>query len=332
MRLAYPLFLLLLLLIPALLYLRHHHRRKPKITYSDTHLLRNLPQGWAVRFRFILPLCYALALFSLIIALCRPQRGLSESRVNTSALDIVLTVDVSTSMRAEDFATLTQQHLNRLDAAKEVIRRFILDRPDDRIGLIAFAALPYTVAPLTLDHAWLVGRLEDLQTGMLEDGTAIGDALASAINRLRDSEAKSKIVILLTDGMNNTGKLSPINAAEAAHALGIRVYTIGAGATGLVRYPVPSAFGGTQYVRQQSDIDETTLTRIAETTGGLYFRARDLGELEKVYEEIDRLEKTEITMHQFTRYEERFLPFLLAALLLLLAEKFLSSTRLGRLP
>ncbi|MDD4736102.1 MAG: VWA domain-containing protein [Kiritimatiellae bacterium] len=332
MRLAYPLFLLFLLLIPALLYLRHHHRRKPKITYSDATLLQALPQSWAVRFRFILPLCYALGLVCLVIALCRPQRGLSESRVNTSALDIVLTVDVSTSMRAEDFATLTQQHLNRLDAAKEVIRRFILDRPDDRIGLIAFAALPYTVAPLTLDHAWLVGRLEDLQTGMLEDGTAIGDALASAINRLRDSEAKSKIVILLTDGMNNTGKLSPENAAEAARALGIRVYTVGAGATGIVRYPVPSAFGGTQYIQQQSDIDEATLTQIAKTTGGLYFRARDLGELKKVYEEIDRLEKTEITMQQFTRYEERFIPFLLAALLLLLAEKCLSSTRLGRLP
>lgn len=327
MRLAYPLFLLLCLLIPALLYLRYHHSKHPKITYSHGELLKTLPVAWTVRYRFILPCCYATGLVLLIIALARPQRGLSESRVKTAAVDIVLTVDVSTSMRAEDFATPTQRHLNRLDASKEVIKQFIMDRPDDRIGLIAFSALPYTVSPLTLDHAWLIGRLEDLRTGMLEDGTAIGDALASAVNRLRNSEAKSKVIILLTDGMNNVGKLSPDNAAEAAKALGIKVYTVGAGGGAQ-----PSGFGMLQYAFQQAEIDEATLTKIAQITGGLYFRAKDLDELEKVYDEIDHMEKTEINMEQFTRYEERFAPVLITALLLLLLEKFLSNTRLGRLP
>ena len=326
MRLAYPFFLLLLLLIPALLYLRYHHGRRPKITYSDGTLLKSLPVPWTVRFSFILPCCYALGLALLILALCRPQRGLSESRVKTSAVDIVLTVDVSTSMRAEDFATMTQRHLNRLDAAKEVIRQFILDRPNDRIGLITFSALPYTVSPLTLDHAWLVSRLEDLRTGMLEDGTAIGDAIASAVNRLRNSEAKSKITVLLTDGMHNVGKLTPDNAAEAARALGIKVYTVGAGGE------QTAAFGLLQFAGQQAEIDEATLTKIAQTTGGRYYRARDMEELQKVYDEIDQMEKTEINMEQFTRYEERFAPFLIAALLLLLLEKTLASTRLGRLP
>ncbi|NCD33884.1 MAG: VWA domain-containing protein [Spartobacteria bacterium] len=332
MRFAYPWMLLLTLLIPGLIWLRYSLRRRPKVTFSDGESLKKLPTSWVIQLRGLLPAAYAAGLILLVIALARPQRGMDESRVKTEALDIVLTVDVSTSMRAIDFATATQRELNRLDAAKDVMTQFIMDRPDDRIGMVAFAAMPYTVSPLTLDHSWLVNRMDGLKTGMIEDGTAIGDALASSINRLRESEAKSKVIVLLTDGMNNAGKLSPENAAQAAKALGIKVYTVGAGASGMVKYPVQDPWGRTQYVRQPSEIDEKTLVNIAKTTDGLYFRATDLKELKKVYEEIDKLEKTEIEVQQYTRYEELFVPVLLAALVLLLLEKLLSETRFRRLP
>jgi Ca-activated chloride channel family protein len=331
MNLAYPLILLLIFLVPGLVLLRYHRRRRPWITYSNSAILKRLPVSWAVRASVMLPVLYALGLCCLVIAAARPRKGVAESRVRTEAVDIVLTVDVSTSMRAEDFATVTQQHLNRLDAAKKVMREFILARTSDRIGMVAFAALPYTVSPLTLDHGWLVQRMEDLKTGMLEDGTAIGDAIASSVNRLRESEAKSKVIILLTDGENNAGQLTPNNAAHAAKALGIKIYTVGAGSTGMVRIPVQDVWGGTQYVRQQSNIDEKSLIEIANITDGTYFRAENLKELEKVYDEIDQLEKTEIEVEQYTRYEERFMPFLIIGLLLLFAEKLLSLTRLGRL-
>ena len=332
MNLAYPWLLLLLLLIPALLYLRYHRRNRPSITYSNTRLFNGLPESWTVRFRWMLPALYALGLFLLVIAIARPQRGLDESRVKTEAVDIVLTVDVSTSMRAMDFATLADPNRNRLDAAKSVMETFVKERTEDRIGLVAFAALPYTVSPLTLDHAWLIQRMTEIKTGMLEDGTAIGDAVASAVNRLRDSEAKSKVIVLLTDGENNAGRISPENAAQAAKALGIRIYTVGAGKNGMVKFPVQGPFGGTQYIRQPSKIDEPTLIQMAKTTDGLYFRAEDMGELENIYAEIDKLEKTEIEIQQYTRFEERFAPFLIAALLLLGLEKVLALTRFGRLP
>ncbi len=270
MSLRYPLFLLLLLLVPLLGYLRYARRRQPSVLFSHHTVFRHLPVTWAVRGRFVLPVLYILGLSFLIIAMTRPQRGLKESIVRTEAVDIVLLLDVSTSMRAEDFSTATK-HINRLDAAKTVIERFIESREADRIGMIAFSAMPYTTAPLTLDHGWLLQRMQSIKTGMLEDGTAIGDALASAINRLRDSEAKSKVVILLTDGVNNAGSLSPENAAQAAKALDIKVYTVGAGSYGPVRMPVQGPFGRTRYVRQRADIDEETLKHISDTTGALYF-------------------------------------------------------------
>jgi Ca-activated chloride channel family protein len=332
MRLAYPLLLLLWLAVPLLVFIRYWPRRRPALTFSDSRLLAGLPTSWAMHARRLLPVLYGIGLALLVLAIARPQKGLQESRVRTEAVDIVLLVDVSTSMRAEDLGSGVNRNMNRLDAAKEVIRTFVEERPEDRIGMVAFAALPYTVSPLTLDHGWLIKRMEDLRTGMLEDGTAIGDALASAINRLRDSEAKSKLVILLTDGVNNMGSLSPDNAAQAAKALDIKVYTVGAGAPGLVRFPVQDPFGGTRYVRQRSEIDEATLKTIADTTGGLYFRATNLRELEKIYQQIDEMEKTEIEVEKFTRYEERFMPVLMAALLLLGLERVLALTRLGRLP
>ena len=331
MTLRYPLILLLILLVPALVYLRYSRRRKLSLRFSDGGAVAQLPVSWAVALQPFLPIAYTLGLILLIIAMARPQKGLAESRVNTKTVDMVLLVDVSTSMRAEDFTTATRT-LNRLDAAKTVIERFINDRPNDRIGMVAFSAMPYTVSPLTLDHGWLIQQMQRLETGMIEDGTAIGDAIASAVNRLRDSVAKSKVVILLTDGMNNRGALSPENAAQAARALTIKVYTVGAGSTGIVRIPVIDPFGGRQYVRQPSEIDEGTLKRLANITGAMYFRATDLKGLEEVYRQIDTMEKTEVNIDQYTYFEERFMPWLLMGLLWLGLEKVLWLTRLGRLP
>ena len=311
--------------------MRYSRRRKLPLRFSDGSAVAQLPLSWAVAFQPLLPVLYALGLVLLVIAMARPQKGLAESRVNTEAVDIVLLVDVSTSMRAEDFTKATRP-LNRLDAAKTAIERFINDRPNDRIGMVAFSAMPYTVSPLTLDHGWLIQQMQRLETGMIEDGTAIGDAIASAVNRLRDSVAKSKVVILLTDGINNRGALSPENAAQAAKALHIKVYTVGAGSTGIVRIPVVDPFGGRQYIRQRSEIDEGTLKRISDITGATYFRATDLKGLEEVYRQIDNMEKTEVSIDQYTYFEERFTPWLLMGLLLLGIEKILWLTRLGRLP
>lgn len=329
MALHYPYLLLLLLFVPALLFLRYRRTRRVSIRFSDGRLLGRLPQSMAVRLQPLLPTLYALGLMALILAIARPQRGLDESVVRTEAVDIVLLADLSTSMLAEDLAG---NGVNRLDAAKKVMRQFIEKRKTDRIGMVGFAALPYSVSPLTLDHGWLIQQMERLRPGMLEDGTAIGSALASAVNRLRDSEAKTKLVILLTDGVNNTGSLSPANAAQAAKALGIKVYTVGAGTSGVVQMPVEDPIFGKRYIRQRSEIDEATLQQIADITEAKYFRATDLATLEQVYDQIDAMEKTEIDVEQYTRFEEAFAPFLGLALLLLGTEKLLSLTRLGRLP
>ena len=331
MILRYPWLLLALLLVPALIYLRYARRRRPALRFSDGVALQKLPRGLGVILQPLLPVLYGLGLILAIIALARPQTGLGESHVRTEGVDIILLVDVSPSMAAEDFSTATRS-MNRLSAAKQVIERFVEKRRSDRMGLVAFAALPFPVSPLTLDHGWLIEQMKRLEHGELGDGTGIGTALASAINRLRDSKARSKVIILLTDGMSNVGELTPENAALAAKALGIKVYTVAAGINGIVQVPVRSPFGGTQYVRQHSEIDETSLRHIAETTGALFFRATDLSSLEQIYTQIDTLEKTEIEVDQYTRYEERFGPFALAALLLLGLERVLALARLGRVP
>ena len=227
MRFANPYLLLLLLLIPLLLWWRSW-RGRTTIHFPDGSLLSRLPVTPAVRMQPLLPVLYTLGLICLIAALARPQRGLQESRINTEGVDMVLLLDLSTSMDTPDFSR-NGQRITRIESAKRVIGDFIEKRTDDRIGMVAFSALPYSVAPLTLDHSWLIQRMDGLRTGMLEDGTAIGDAIASAVNRLRDSEAKSRIVILVTDGENNRGELTPKNAAQAAAALGIKIYTIGIG-------------------------------------------------------------------------------------------------------
>lgn len=331
MILRYPWLLLLVLLIPVLIYFRYGRRRRPALRFSDGGQLARIPPSWAVLAQPLLPVLYGLGLLFAIIALARPQQGIEESSVRAEGVDIVLCADVSTSMLAEDFSE-GGRDINRLSAAIDVMERFINNRQYDRIGLIAFSALPFTMAPLSLDMNWLLDQVKRLEAGMLPDGTAIGSGLASAVNRLRDSDAKSKVVILLTDGVNNRGEITPLNAARAAEALGIRVYTVGAGSDGIVRMPVRDPFGGTQYIRQQSEIDEATLMEMAKITGGKYFRARDFAELRRVYDEIDQLEKTEINIDQYRYFEERFMPFLWCAVALLGVEKMLSLTRLGRLP
>ena len=321
----HPLFLLLLLLVPALVWLRYARRRQAPLTFSDGAALLGLPRSPWLALRKLPPALFAAGLVFLVAAAARPQKGMSESRVETEGVDIVLVVDTSTSMRADDFSTATKR-MDRLDAAKSVLAQFIQARPDDRLGIVAFAAMPYTIAPLTTDHAWLMLQMDRLQTGMLEDATAIGDAIASGVNRLRDSKAKSKIVILLTDGIHNAGRLTPPDAAQAAAALGIKVYTVGA------RPAQPRPTGSVGFVQGGNEIDEATLKKIAEITKAKYFRATDLKSLEETYKAIDQMEKTKIELDQFTRYEEKFAPFLVLGLLCLAIETLLGFTRLGRLP
>jgi Ca-activated chloride channel family protein len=317
-RLAEPLFLLLLLIVPALLFLQN--RRRNTILFSRVTLLETLPQSWAQRMQPLLPILYTLALIMLIVALARPQRGLDESKVRTEAVDMILLLDLSESMDTQDF-TRANQRISRLDATKDVLNRFLENRPNDRIGIVGFASLPYAVAPLTLDHSWLIERMKSLHTRMLDGRrTAIGDGIASAINRLRESEAKSKVIILLTDGANNAGTLSPENAATAAAALDIKIYTIGAAG---VR---------TGFFANRNEIDEETLMQLAQTTNGRFYRARNLASLEAIYDEIDQLEKTEIEVERYTRYQELAGNWMVAGILLLTIEQLLSTSRLGRLP
>jgi len=321
----HPIVLLLLLAVPALVWLRYARRRQAPLAFSDGAALLGLPRSPWLALRRLPPALFAAGLVCLIAAAARPQKGMSESRVETEGVDIVLVVDTSTSMRADDFSTATKR-MDRLDAAKSVLAQFIQARPDDRLGIVAFAAMPYTIAPLTTDHAWLMLQMDRLQTGMLEDATAIGDAIASGVNRLRDSKAKSKIVILLTDGIHNAGRLPPPDAAQAAAALGIKVYTVGAGSD------QPRATGIFGFVQGGNEIDEATLKKIAEITKAKYFRATDLKSLEETYRAIDEMEKTKIELDQYTRYEEKFAPFLVLGLLCLALETLLGFTRLGRLP
>lgn len=321
----HPLFLLLLLLVPMLAWLRHARRRQAPLTFSDGEALLGLPRSPWLALRWLPPALFAAGLVLLVLAAARPQTGMSESRVETEGVDIVLVVDTSTSMRADDFSTAIRR-MDRLEAAKSVIVKFIQARPDDRIGIVAFAAMPYTIAPLTTDHAWLMLQMDRLQTGMLEDATAIGDAIASGVNRLRDSAAKSKIVILLTDGIHNAGRLTPQDAAQAAAALGIKVYTVGAASD------QPRGTGIFGFMQAAGEIDEATLKKIADITKAKYFRATDLQSLEETYRQIDEMEKTKIELDQYTRYEERFALLLVLGLICLALETLLGFTRLGRLP
>jgi len=270
--------------------------------------------------------------FALLIgALARPRLGRGSKDIDASGIDIVLALDVSGSMEALDFK-IDGQPVNRLNVVKKVVGEFVDQRPNDKLGMVAFAGRPYLVSPLTLDHGFLAKRLADVKLGQVEDGTAIGSAIAAAVNHLRDSTAKSRIIILLTDGMNNAGAVNPPTAAEAAKALGIKIYTIGAGIRGEAPIPVKDMFGGTHLQMMKVDIDEEMLRQIANATGGQTFRATDTDSLAKIYAAINHLETTTRKLKKFQQYDELYIWFLVPGLCLLLLELVLNQTRFRRLP
>ena len=303
----------------------------PSLRYSSGELVRDLKPTLKITLYKGMMLLRIAALIFLVTALSRPQQMLEESKIVSEGIDIVLALDTSTSMLAEDFK-LEGHRANRLDAVKNVVSEFISNRHSDRIGIVAFASRAYTVSPLTLDYGWLMQNLERVTIGMIEDGTAIGSGMSSALNRLKDTEAKEKVIILLTDGRNNAGKISPLTAAEAAEVLNIKIYTIGAGTKGLAPYPAEDFFGNRVYRQVKIEIDEKSLQKIARKTGARYFRATDTDSLRKIYEEIDELEKTPIEEKGYTEYRELFHLFLIPGLLLLIIEIILRNTLLRRIP
>jgi Ca-activated chloride channel homolog len=330
-RLADPWLLLLLGTLLLLLPRGRRAAREAAVRYPSLDVLRAVAPGGAGMRRALLGLLRAMVLGLAVVALARPQLGTAETTVHREGVDVVLAVDVSGSMLAEDF-TIDGKRSSRLDAVKDVVRQFVADRPQDRIGLVLFAGRPYTQAPLTLDHGWLLQNLARASVGMIEDGTAIGSALAAATNRLRASTAPSKFVVLLTDGQSNAGNITPETAAEAAAALGIKVYTVGAGSRGMAPFPMKDFFGNTVYRPMQVDIDEPTLEQIAKKTGARFFRATDFESLRQVYTEIDRAEKAPFEAPEFLDYREAYPWLLWPALGLLLLEIGLGETVLRKLP
>lgn len=328
---AHPELLFLLLLLPAIALLKGKFGGVASLRFPSVAAAREAggkPRGkaggWLSAIRM-------LALAALIIALARPQLGRGTTEVEASGIDILLAIDVSGSMEALDFE-LQGQRANRLEVVKEVVKEFVAERPNDRIGIVAFAGRPYLVSPLTLDHEWLVKRLDSVRVGQVEDGTAIGSAIVSASNHLKEQESKSRIVVLLTDGMNNAGAANPTTAAEAASALDIKIYTVGAGTRGQAPMPVKDQFGRTRLRMVDVDIDEETLKDVATETGGQYFRATDTDSLERVYAAINELETTKRKLKKYEDVDELFLYALLPGLLFLGAERLLGETRLRRLP
>jgi Ca-activated chloride channel homolog len=327
-----PYVLLLLLGLPVLAWLKGRRHHPPAFVYSSVQLVRGITGVRRSHAGVILMRLRWLTLVLFIVALARPRIGEGETRITASGVDIVVAVDRSSSMSAEDFE-LEGKPVDRLLIAKDVLRRFVEKRPNDRIGLIAFALNAYMASPLTLDHDFLKRNIERLEIATREeDGTAIGSALASALNRLREVESVSKIVILMTDGQNNAGKVPPLTAAEAAQALGVKVYTIGVGTRGIARVPYIDQWGQRRYAQQQVNIDEETLTEIAERTGGQYYRADRTEALVAIYEEIDRMEKTEVEVNHYERYRELFPWVVLPGVVLLILEIILGNTVWRRLP
>ena len=309
-------------------------RRGPvaAVEYSDVSLVRELARRTRSRIGGIIGLLPIVAAALMIVGLARPQRTHSRTEVTANGIDIVLGLDVSGSMQALDF-TVDNSRINRIAVVKTVVARFIEERPNDRIGLVAFASSPYLVSPLTLDHDWLLQNLERVNVGVAgEDGTAIGSAIAAAVNHLRTTAAKSKVVILLTDGVNNSGKISPLAAAEAARALGVKVYTIGVGVRGKAPIPVRDEAGKIHVIMATVDVDEKTLQAVASETGGLFYRATDTDSLQKIYEQINRYEKSAQTVQKFERVEELYRWPLFPSLGLLGLAMILQQTRFRRLP
>ncbi|HEX9916147.1 MAG TPA: VWA domain-containing protein [candidate division Zixibacteria bacterium] len=328
-RLAQPIFLILALLsIGIVVYHLILRRQRPaSIRYSDLSLTNHLKESSRSRETKILPLFRGLAVFFLVLALARPQSGLKSQEITSEGIDIMLVLDISGSMRAEDFSAQ-----NRLYAAKQVIEEFISERQTDRIGLVIFSRQSFLQCPLTLDYKILKELVEKVDFGMIEDGTAIGLAIANAVDHLQLGKGKSKITILLTDGINNSGEIDPITATRVAQAMNIKIYTVGAGKPGRALYPVEDPIFGKRYVYLPNELDEKMLQEIANITGGEYFRAKDEKGLSQIYKEISQMEKTKIKIKEYVEYNELFSNFALFGLILVLGEIFLSNTRYRRIP
>ena len=324
---ANPEFLWLLLLIPLLVVWYYFKRKKINvpIKFSTIEGFRRTKPSWRVRLIHLPFALRIIAIIFLIIAFARPQSSSSEKQIESEGIDIVITLDISGSMLAEDFKP------NRLEAAKRITEKFVDARKNDRIGLVIFSAKSFTQCPITIDHAVLKNLLKQIKSGLIEDGTAIGMGLATAVDRLKDSKAKSRVIILLTDGINNTGIISPMTAAELAKAFGIRVYTIGVGTLGKAPYPVQTPFG-IQYMNVDVEIDEALLKDIAQKTGGKYFRATNNKALETIYQEIDSMEKTKIKQTIFTTFTDEFFPFLLIGTIVFIFEIILRILVFKKIP
>ncbi len=327
-----PIFLLLLIIIiPIMIFYLKLGAWRGVVNYSMTASLGQTQATWRIRWFRVLPWLVIGAVLLIIFALARPKIGLGKSMIRKEGIDIVLALDVSSSMLAEDFKS-GGKRINRLEIVKQVTRDFISRRPNDRIGVVVFAGRPYILSPLTWDHDWIITRINEIEIGDIEDGTAIGTALTNAVKRLQESKAKSKVVILLTDGINNAGEITPEVAAEAAKDFKVTVYTIGAGSQGLVPYPQIDAWGRKQYQMVETDLDEELLQKIAAPTGGRYFRATDTQSLKTIFQRIDRMEKTETDMVKYSEYKDLYPYFLILALGIMLLEVILANTVCRRLP
>ena len=327
-----PLILLLIVVIlPPLVYFYLRRKGTNQVLFPSLETLKKLKPSFFQRYKYILIVLRSAAIVLLVVALARPQYGNERTRVTTEGIDIVLAVDVSGSMLAEDFE-MGGKRYNRLYVIRQVVKDFIQRRTNDRIGLVVFAGRAYTQCPMTLDYGMLLQLLENVEIGMIEDGTAIGSAISSSVDRLRGTKAKSKVVILLTDGRNNAGEIDPFTSAEIAKTFGIKIYTIGAGTKGLAPFPAVDLFGNKVMRQVKIDIDDESLTEIAKITDGTYYRATDTESLKEIYSQIDKLEKTESEVSHYTEYNELFPYFLLPAFGLLLFELGLTKTRFRKIP
>ena len=328
---AHPWVLLLLLLLPLMAVLRGHRGKDAAIQYSGLSLFGPLVRGRKVQAGGWLSALRYFALACFLIALARPQRVDSSTQVQESGIDMMLAIDLSPSMQALDFHK-NGEDISRVDVVRETVAQFVKDRPNDRLGMVVFAGQAYLMSPLTLDHNWLLQNVERLQVGLAGDATAIGSAIAVSANRLRHESGKSKIIVLLTDGANNAGKITPYAAAEAAHALGIKIYTIGAASSDVAKFPMRDMFGRVVYTTIPVDIDVDALKKIADITGGKYYRATDYDSLKNVYAEINKLETTQVAVKHFEHIKEYFVWAIYPGLLFLGLEIALAHTRWRRLP
>jgi Ca-activated chloride channel homolog len=341
-RFEQPWLLLLAALLPLFWFVGRRFQRPPVVRFAAARIFERATtfrRSWRKTVQNAL---YYLGCLSLVVALARPQFGTATNRVRASGIDIMILLDVSLSMLSEDFS-IGSERASRLEVVKQVTEKFINGRPDDRIGVIAFSGRAYLVSPLTLDHTWLVENLSRLSirrlgdqtaigSSLVEDGTAIGSALAAAANRLRDKRAKSRVIVLLTDGDNNAGKIPPLTAAEAAAALGIKIYTIGAGTNGLVPFPHSDGFGNTYYSQEYMPFKEDTCREIARIGNGVFFRASDTKTMREIFDQIDRLEKTDLQVQKQQSYQDEFNWLLGAGLCLLSATFVLSETVWSKVP